>query len=40
MKNGNRNTIPVSFAPDIATAKVESVTLIGNETNKIKRLMV
>lgn len=34
MKNGNRNTIPVSFAPDIATAKVESVTLVGNETNK------
>lgn len=34
MKNGNRNTFPVSFAPDIATAKVESVTLIGNETNK------
>ncbi|MFS1538753.1 MAG: Ig-like domain-containing protein [Candidatus Phlomobacter fragariae] len=34
MKNGNRNTIPISFSPDIATAKVESVTLIGNETNK------
>jgi 5-hydroxyisourate hydrolase-like protein (transthyretin family) len=34
MKNGNRNAIPVSFAPDIATAKVASVTLSGNETNK------
>ncbi|HGJ5875520.1 MAG TPA: Ig-like domain-containing protein [Arsenophonus sp.] len=34
MKNGNRNAIPVSFVPDIATAKVHNVTLIGAETNK------
>ncbi|MFV9996966.1 MAG: inverse autotransporter beta domain-containing protein [Arsenophonus endosymbiont of Dermacentor nuttalli] len=35
MKNGNRNAIPVSFLPDIATAKVHNVTLIGAETNKV-----